>query len=270
LQQDGKIVVAAGASDFGKVGVIRFNTDGSRDVSFGNGGEVVVPTRYGGGTGKGIVVQADGNIIVGGYSSFSIPTGSPSDAKGYWLGQFMLARFDTTGALDTTFGQGGIVLGPAADPMFQLSAVALQPDGKIIVVTLGGEVLRFLANGAPDAGFGIGGTTANISGSSVALQSNGKIVIAGAALSSANTQNFSVWRLAPDGLLDSGFGIGGSVSTAIGTTSYASAVEVQPNGQIVAVGQADTASRYPGDPLPTRPNFAVARYFGDPVTISSP
>ncbi len=129
LQQDGKFVIAAGAPDLG-VGVIRLNADGSRDVTFGKGGEVVVPTRYSGGTAKGIVVQADGKIIVGGYSSFYIPIGKPSDATGYWLGQFMLARFDTTGALDTTFGQGGIVLRPAADPMFQLSAMALQPDGK--------------------------------------------------------------------------------------------------------------------------------------------
>ncbi len=271
LQQDGKIVIAAGSPAYlGGVGVIRLNADGSRDVSFGNGGEVVVITRYSGGTATGIVVQSDGKIIVGGYSSFYIPTGKPSDATGYSLGQFVLARFDTTGAIDTTFGQDGIVLGPAGDPMYQLNAVVLQPNGNVVVVTRGGEVLRFLANGTPDAGFGIGGKTANISGSRVALQSNGKIVIAGAALSNANTQHFAVWRLGPDGVLDSEFGTAGSVSTAIGTTSYASAVAVQPNGQIIAVGQADTASRYPGDPLPTGPNFALARYFGDPAPTVVP
>jgi len=266
LQTDGKIVVAASAArDFGKVGVIRFNADGTRDASFGTGGEVVVPTKYGPAYASAIVIQTDGKIIVGGDSFYF--TDSPPN---YFLGQFILARFDARGVLDTTFGQGGAVLGPAASGTFSLGAVALQPDGNIVVLVRG-EVLRFLANGTPDTAFGGGGAVAGINGlaGALRLQSNGKIVIAGTVPSSPTTQSFAVWRLDANGLLDSGFGTGGSVSTALGTTSIAWAVAIQRDGQIIATGQADTASRFPGDSLPTRPNFALARYFGDPVTTSS-
>ena len=252
----------AGSGD-GKLGVIRFNADGTRDASFGTGGEVVVPTRDAAAAGRAIVVQPDGKIIVGGYSS-SFTDRPPS----YFIGQFVLARFDARGVLDTTFGQGGTVLGPLDSGTFQLGTVAMQPDGNIVVVVLG-EVLRFLANGTLDPSFGVGGTVTDIRGYAGSLQSNGKIVIAGTVASSPTTQSFAVWRLDTDGSVDAGFGNAGSVSTPIGTTSIAWAVAVQRDGRIVTAGQADTASRYPGDSLPTRPNFALARYFGDPVTTSS-
>ncbi len=259
LQPDGKIVAAAAATvDFGKLGVIRFNADGTRDPSFGTGGEAVVSTKYAAAYASAIVVQPDGKIIVGGGSgAFGGTPGSP------FIGEFQLVRFDAAGVLDTAFGQGGTVHGTVSNnPSPQLGAVVLQPDGKIVVVVVG-DVLRFLANGTPDLSFGVGGAVADIRGYAGALQSNGKIVIAGTVAASPTAQSFAVWRLDANGLLDSGFGNGGSVSTPIGTTATALAVAIQPNGRIVAAGQADTASRFPGDSLPTRPNLALARYFGD-------
>jgi len=268
IMADGQIVIAAagtatGGTPSGEVGAMRFNKDGSRDGSFGAGGAAVVPTIYVNANANSIAVQPDGKIIVGGWSSAG-PLG-PS------VGYYVLARFDTVGVLDPGFNQTGTITGTLTNNWNPaITALLVQTDGKFVAV-ISGDILRFLANGTPDPGFGVGGMVAGFPGYGGALQSNGKIVVAGQSgvPSAIQPTNFGVWRFDASGALDPGFGTGGSVTTPIGIRSAeAQAVAIETDGRIVVVGAAQ--STYDTSHPNTGGTFAVARYFGDPVTTSSP
>ncbi|HEX9301441.1 MAG TPA: hypothetical protein VF959_03740 [Casimicrobiaceae bacterium] len=268
---DGKILVAlSSGGDAGYFGLMRFNANGTSDSSFGLGGMAVFQTTHQGGRASSVVVQPDGKVVVGG-GSVALVTDIPPT----FVGEYLLARFYATGILDPTFGQSGVVRGSIpGDVTATVGGMALQPDNKIVAAVTR-NVLRFLPNGTPDPAFGVGGTVAGILGSGlagpgVALQSNGKIVIAGTASGNATTPQigFALWRFNPDGTLDSGFGNGGSVTTPLGSGGIGNAVAIQHDGGIVVAGMAQIPTSPPA-PAGNAPNFAVARYFGDPVTTSS-
>jgi uncharacterized delta-60 repeat protein len=145
----------------------------------------------------------------------------------------------SAGALDPTFGSGGIVnTGPSGTAY----AVALQTDGKIVVAGTpatggsAGTVARYTPTGALDTSFGNGGSAAvsffKSQGTNllaVALDSSGKIVVAG---------NAGLARLTSSGSLDTSFGNKGEVLTPMG--AELDAVVIEPNGQILAAGWANT------------------------------
>jgi uncharacterized delta-60 repeat protein len=162
------------------------------------------------------------------------------------------------GSLDTSFGQGGsatVALGSNTAAV----AVAVQPDGKIVTAgasTISGRnvivAVRMLPSGALDPSFGVNGiTTVSInggafddSGAALALEPDGKIVIAGGGRTAPlGPIGFAAVRLLPDGTPDPNFGQGGSATVAIGTTAIAQAVVVQPDGKIVLGGVADVGER---------------------------
>jgi uncharacterized delta-60 repeat protein len=167
------------------------------------------------------------------------------------------------GGLDQTFGTGGIVTTSYNGPF--PTAAALQPDGRIVVITGFDNdpaateafgVLRYQGNGAPDSSFGAGGrTTAAFtnfinSPNDLALQQDGKIVVAGNAESADGTvSEFAVARFNTNGTLDSSFGVGGKVTTnfvgvkAGGVSNPADSVLIQPDGKIVAGGLASQCPR---------------------------
>ena len=155
LQSDGKIVVAGQLGN--KSGLIRLSTNGSLDNTFGSGGVVVV-NHFGGDINQviiGMAIQSDGKIV-------AAATGVPQGGQ--------VARFNTNGTLDTTFGSNGI-----ATLSLYAALLALQTDGKIIVTggQLGGAVMaRLNTNGQPDTTFGTGGVAAlaDFGSSSIALQ----------------------------------------------------------------------------------------------------
>ncbi len=166
------------------------------------------------------------------------------------------------GGLDTTFGTEGKATTSAfgGSP----SAMALQPDGKIVMV--GGDdfdfvAARFNTDGTLDDGFDSDGkvTTDILGGFSpeealgVAVQPDGKIVVAGAGLLSPGT--VLLVRYNPDGSLDQGFGTGGKVISDF--AGRASDVTIQPDGKIVVAGTVflSVGSDF-GD-------FLVARYLAD-------
>lgn len=168
-------------------------------------------------------------------------------------GSFVLdSAFELDGDLD---GDVGTEVSGGADIVWD---TALQPDGKIVVV---GEVagninpdiaiVRYNANGTLDSSFGVGGkvilhsfvgsTTDEVNGEAraVAIQEDGKILVAGRVLTSGGQQNnFLLLRLnAADGALDATFGTGGVVTTDFGNSSdLAEDVAIQGDGRIVAVG----------------------------------
>jgi uncharacterized delta-60 repeat protein len=182
-------------------------------------------------------------------------------ALGYFLVAAALAATPTTtlaagpGSLDPTFGAGGKAQSNV-NPN-QVTNVALQPDGKIVVIasladfnvaSLVFGVLRYLPSGTLDPSFGSGGVvrTAFTIGFnypySVAVQADGKIVVAGSASSPNNsTDAIAVARYNSNGSLDGTFGSGGKLTTVLlGFRDVAQTVIVQPNGKILVGGLALT------------------------------
>jgi uncharacterized delta-60 repeat protein len=112
------------------------------------------------------------------------------------------------GSLDPTFGRGGKVT-TAAEPGFGITALARQPNGK--VVAEGGALARYNPDGSLDRGFGADGiaSTPNFGAYDLALQPDGKLVAGGASLAKV-----ALARYNPDGSLDASFGAGGIAVTS--------------------------------------------------------
>ena len=154
----------------------------------------------------------------------------------------VLARYDADGTLDTSFGTGGIVTSlPAMG-----TAVALQPDGKIVVATQDGRlctpvftVARFNADGSPDPTFGSGGVAneslgddACTSEDSLLVQNDGKVIVAGARLG-----KLAIVRFNGAGSLDASFGASGLATVNLGASYVVAPSRVrsllQPNGKLI-------------------------------------
>jgi uncharacterized delta-60 repeat protein len=206
------------------------------DPTFGNAGRVSTPV--GGGHGEAVVIQPSGGIVTAGWHT--APRGA----------EFALTRHDTTGRLDTTFGTGGIATTDLGGDDDEAYDAALLPGGGIVAVgrtdaagILDSDfgVARYTPDGKPDGAvirtdiFG-GGDQAN----AVAVQPDGKIVVAGFATRLGIDGDFAVVRYLADGKLDDGFGTHGIVTTDLGTEADdARAIVVRPDGSIVVAGSAD-------------------------------
>ncbi|HET9532123.1 MAG TPA: hypothetical protein VFQ92_17315 [Blastocatellia bacterium] len=258
LQPDGKIVVVGGAStglgqDFA---IVRYNSSGSIDPTFGSSGKVL--TDFGGAEqALALAFMADGRIVVAGQSVLS----GNSD--------FALARYNSEGSLDQSFGSGGKITTDLGG-FENATAVAVQPDGKILItgalfssISSDFGVLRYNADGTPDPNFGKGGVIITDFGQiahaqALVLQPDGKIVAAGwtFAPSAQEIAGFALVRYNADGSLDSNFGSGGKVLTDFGFGEELYALGLQPDGKIVAAGR--------GFEIPfTNFDFALARYNHD-------
>ena len=230
LQRDGKIVMVGGSTTH--FVLARYNPNGSLDAGFGVGG--LVSTNMVGGfvqvVANGVAIQADGKIVVVGF---------------HGLGRFTffaLARYNTDGSLDESFGSAGKVTDGVTGRAF---AVAIQPaDGKIVVA--GDESLdrspndaaklaRYSANGSLDASFGGVGTVTTdfIVARNIVLQPNGAIVVSGDPPSGASAGT-GVARYSANGSLDGSFGVGGKVT--LGGTSVGEGLARQSDGKFVLVG----------------------------------
>jgi uncharacterized delta-60 repeat protein len=250
VQPDGKIVVAGVGGPGVEVAVTRLNTDGSFDTTFDGDGTAGVD--FGASDqASAVALQADGKIVVVGYTSAA--------------DQMLVVRLDANGALDPTFDSdgkwtiayGGVSLG---------RDIAVQPDGKIVAVGVGGlfddfTVARLDSTGTLDPTFaGDGARFVDLGGddfaAGVVLQPNGKIVIAG----DVNDDDFAFVRLNPDGLLDLPFDGVGNASIDLVADADCYDAALQPDGKIVAVGRV----RLSGED-----DFAVARIEGDPLVTTS-
>jgi uncharacterized delta-60 repeat protein len=170
------------------------------------------------------------------------------------------------GDLDISFDTDGIVkTGIRIDS--RAEAVVVQTDGKIIAAgfsSSGGNndfaLARYNPDGQLDTSFGTAGiVTTSVRASSeitsVALQSDGKIVAAGWSYDNSFVNNFGLARYNPDGQLDTSFGTAGIVTTSMGAqSSGAEEIKIQSDGKIVVAGYSETASIT---------SFALARYNPD-------
>ncbi|MCL4297442.1 MAG: hypothetical protein KJ077_17015 [Anaerolineae bacterium] len=251
LQPDGKIV-AAGRSFNGSyedTTLARYNSNGSLDPTFGSGGVVITSLNSADDQAYAIARQSDGKIIVAG-----------SQTNGYGT-DFVLARYNSNGSLDPSFGSGGIV-GTHLGDYDEAYGMVVQPDGKIIIVGLTGPelstdfvVVRYNSNGTLDSSFDTDGVVITDVGGyydrarAVLLQPDGKIVVAG-----TDGFQFIVTRYTSNGSLDASFGADGIVVTTISSLeSGISDIVLQPDGKIVAAGYSQSEFSFYYE-------FALARY----------
>ncbi|HEV3204891.1 MAG TPA: FG-GAP-like repeat-containing protein, partial [Gemmataceae bacterium] len=269
LQPDGKIVVVGSAqtSSTGFVfALARVNSDGSLDQGFNGSGKQTISMGVGihNDQAFGVSLEPDNKIVVVGFSQIT--------STNY---DFAVARLNTNGSLDSTFNNSGKLtfgfdIGGGLDD--EAKGVAIQPDGKIVVagfaqITTNNfdfAVARLTVSGTLDTSFNgtgkrtipfdLGGLN-NDGARAVAIQKDGKIVLAGYAEISAPNYDFAVARLRPDGSLDASFnGVGKqTVPFNLGGNmdDEATGLAVQPDGKIIVTGFAQVGfSSF---------NFAVAR-----------
>ena len=224
-----------------------------------NFGQLAVPAA---GEFYGLALQSDGKAIVigNGVTPFSSETATSGDY------QFAISRLNTDGSLDTSFGlQGFATVGEKGQSVVASSA-AIQSDGKIVVAgTMNNAsffVARFNANGQLDTSFATNGWrddqfagAASIA-NSVAIQSDGRIVVGGSIAGGPDRTNFLLVRYTADGKLDTTFDGDGSLATSFDPNSaLRSAIHtvlIDSNGKILAAGTATSGA-----------DFALARYNAD-------
>lgn len=242
VQPDGKIVaggvaeVPGGNADFG---LARYNSNGVLDPAFGSGGKVNTDFTGFSDAVRSVVIQPDGKIVAGG-----ITTGGDGHSD------FALARYNSNGSVDLSFGSGGRVTTDflATDTV---NAIALQPDGKIVAVGEARDerdqsdfgIVRYNGDGSLDTTFDSDGKLiTNFSGffdraTDLVINPDGKIVVAGDAAINGGPFDFAVARYNPNGSLDVTFGSGGKVSTNFfGGFDGQPSINRQPDGKLVVVG----------------------------------
>ncbi len=251
VQADGKILVAGSSHNGGNedVALVRHNRDGSLDTSFNGTGKVTTAIGSGYDEGQSVTVQADGKILVAGFSD----NGSNCD--------FALVRYNADGSLDGDFGATGKVTTAIGTNDEYGFSVAVQANGQILVA---GEsngdfaLVRYNVDGTLDTTFNGGVVTTNFGMSyersySVTVQDNGKILIAG--YSGNVYYDFAVVRYNADGTLDTTFNGTGKVTTEVGTNNdFGNSVTVQADGKILVAG-----GSHNGDNV----DFALVRYNTD-------
>jgi uncharacterized delta-60 repeat protein len=237
-------------------GIVRFNSDGTLDDTFGDNGKVITILSNGCDALNGIAVQADGKILA---------VGSKQNATDPDL---IVLRYTEDGDPDATFGTGGqVVLTYGGQADYALK-VALQPDGKILVVghTIISNlsvmtVSRLNTDGTLDNSFSSDGWLAtdfavnDALGQWITVQPDGKILAGGYTLGA--DLDFAIACFLPNGELDTDFGIGGYAITAFGPNDddFSAGVALQPDGKFVVCG----ATRATGDDY----DMALVRYLAN-------
>lgn len=246
LQSDGKIVAAGQINNL--PGVLRLNTNGTLDSTFGKGGIATNSFNNNavGDVAIGLAIQSDGKIVIGGSDAF---------ADNELV--FELARFNPDGSPDSTFGNNGTVVTiPFNQALFSPTALALQPDGKILLAGTG-VMARYDTNGQLDSTFAMDGVALLVSRSvtGIALQPSGKILIAsgGTPFLLASPSTGEIARYDPNGSLDTGFGSAGQAACLPSGT----AIVVQGDGKIVVAGT--ITSRLAVPPAATQTGFGLIR-----------
>lgn len=242
-----------------------FAADGDTDETFGSSGTVRTDFFGDRDYARSITVQQDGKLIVVGQTRAV----SSSDLD------FAVARYSDGGQLDNTFSGDGKVATEIDGSSDRAFDVAIQTDGKIVVagsaMTGSGfalAVVRYNTDGTVDNSFSSDGiATAVMGGSStnnkvaVAVQSDGKIVIAGSSDVSGNADVF-VARFLTNGILDSDFDSDGTVLVDVGgdTTDITEDIALQSDGKLIVVGSVNDGPKS---------DFLVMRYSSSGTLDSS-
>lgn len=278
VQPDGKMIIGVSTLvNGGDFALARYDRNGNLDPSFGSGGKVLTDfDGLGGRDGvSDVALQPDGKIVAVGAT---IPRFRSAVA---------LARYNSDGSLDATFGSGGKVV-TAVTPLDSAAhAVTIQPDGKLVVVGSAFTsfssrpksdfaIIRYNPNGGLDSTFGNGGiATTNFhqfmnQANDVAIQPDGKIVVGGVSqlvvvIASIDILLPVLARFNRDGSLDTGFGTAGKVIVDGSSQDFtAGHIALQADGKIISAGGFINSSM----PV-TSDNFSLVRYNPDGSRDSS-
>ncbi len=250
IQSDGRIVVV-GSTDAGSaIAVARFTTSGILDSTFSGDGMVTTDFFWGVDEGWDVAIQPGGKIIVVGSAAQDTLT------------EFVVLRYNVNGSLDTSFGSGGSTFVGFQNNSYG-RAVAIQPDGKIVVVGSSSTssaiaVARLNSSGSLDTTFACDGRDERDffwgvdEGWDVAIRSDGKILVAGSVFLDTLSE-IAVLRYNTDGYLDWSFGGDGYASTLMGQGSHGQGLALHADGKLIVAGYATA-----GNPS----FFALARYEG--------
>ena len=276
IQPDGKIVVTCFDDDQNFGAIIRLNNNGSLDTSFGNQGVVGTTGGY-----YSVTVQSDGKIITSAGVPFNNPfdyrirrfnangsiditfgggdgvTDLPiaadavlTQADGKIIGagesgnQFAVARFNPDGTADESFDSDGLVTTSTGTGSGARSVMTLR-DGRIVAVG-SHSLVRYNPNGSLDTTFdndGIVALPVQFGWTRVAVQANGKVVIAGTS-HGGSTDDYALIRYNPDGSLDLTFGGGDGIATVDFGNSIdsLSAMALDDEGRAVVAGTSSNGS----------------------------
>jgi uncharacterized delta-60 repeat protein len=281
IQNDGKIIVA-GFTIIGTglrkitCALTRYDSDGSIDAGFGEGGKVSTEFFSGdfilqGTNFRAVAFQPDGRIVAAG-SAFEPITKRTA---------FALARYNDDGSLDNSFGSGGKVTSAILDSSGAM-ALAIHPNGKVVVAGFAGPkdafrgfaVAHYNSDGSLDQSFGSGGTATSdfFPGGSVmravSFGPSGGIIAVGSVAAGAKGTDFAVARYTSDGSLDKRFGGAGKIVTELSKDEDddAEAVAIQSDGQIIAVGATESGTDFALARYNTEQDFALAF---DPTVINA-
>jgi uncharacterized delta-60 repeat protein len=253
VQTDGKIVVvgeSVGVGGTNQFVVLRLNADGTNDNSFDFDG-LAVATDFGPGNelAKGVVIQSSGSIVVvGTIAGFT---------------QIGVARYTSGGALDVSFGVGGMqIVDFTASSTEEAAGVALDGTGRIVVAAIVADATTQVAlarlaagNGAVDTTFGGGPFVTTFLDAlpreveSVAVDASDRVVVAG-TLENTDNNDLFVLRYTTAGVLDTLFDADGQQTLDLGSNELGLDVAIQSDGKIVVAGAADGAGS----------DFLVARF----------
>lgn len=233
---DGRILAIGRGTSLGLVNgediaLIRFNSDGTRDTTFANDGAMTIDISGYDDVPVSAFVLPDGKILVGASLSTRHST------NGWRRAGFL--RFNSDGALDQTFGDHGVVIGP--DTLLgTLADMKIQSDGKIVGLgyaqtdsTRRWYLMRLDADGHFDQSFGNGGIVVSefaqreIMAHKLAIQSDGKIIAVG-------TSNWlRAVRYNTDGSLDQTFGQGGEMLITERHVANTCSIAIKPDGKLL-------------------------------------
>lgn len=275
IQENGKIIMSGYSVNYGSdeygLALVRYNVDGSLDTDFSEDG---IKTSYAGSKnlhGYSIAIQGDGKILIG---------GAGSTTNRYTAGHSsLLARYNIDGSPDNSFSGSGLLIDPVSQGVVDIS---LQTDRKI--VTMGNNevpgnelatyptLARYQSDGTLDSTFAQDGTVDtrigwSNSGSSIALQSDGKILLSGTVANEGDGRDFFIARYSDNGSLDTSFSDGGFVRTNFSPYSARlNSMALQPDGKILVTGELLIGlqeSLYPDLTIFSNRKIVVARYQED-------
>ncbi len=252
IQSDGKIILAGNgySDDQRNCCLVRYNSDGSLDATFGIGGIAMNSIGLIYSKTRDVEIQDDGKIVAVGHFN------DGDDDHTF------VTRFNADGSVDNSFGNNGAATLDVAANDDSFLAVCIQPDGKILAAGFTYEinqendvlVVRYNTDGTLDNTFGNGSGiylhnfNTNDIITDLVLQPDGKILTAGGAY------NFELARLMTDGSKDFSFGVDGVVNTPVGNYSNSEVLCLYGDNMVVVGGSAHDGSEY---------NFAVTRHYLD-------
>ena len=229
------LVTGSNLNPTNNVFIAHFTSSGSIDTSFGTSSGSTITSIGDASLGNSIGIQSTGAIIVGGIEvTNKVPQG-------------FIARYTSSGILDTTFGTSGIT-SIALNQFTSINAIIVQSDDTILAVgttqIASSGVNQFVivhlnSDGSFDTGFGSNGITTttigtNAQANSVQVQSTGTIVVGG-----FSDSTFALACYTTSGILDTTFGTNGITTTSIGSKSFINAILIDSSDTIYAAGSSD-------------------------------